>query len=143
MINQYNDILHLPYPTSKKRTPMPRSHRAAQFAPFAALTGHDGAVKEVARLTSEKVELDESSMDRLNEKLQLLREHRLHQPVVRITHFQEDEKKSGGAYVTTEGIIKKTDDYQCIVVLTSGILISISNILAIECDELFCQYEGF
>ena len=143
MSDNYRDILHLPHPTSKKRPPMPRSHRAVQFAPFAALTGHDVAVREVARLTTDKVELDDSSMDRLNEKLQLLRQHRLNQPVVRITHFQKDEKKSGGTYVTTEAVIKKIDDYQSRLVMINGTLIHVSDILDIECDELFSQYEGF
>lgn len=143
MSDNYNDIMHLLYPKSKKRSPMPRSHRAVQFAPFAALTGHDGAVREVARLTTDKIELDQSSIDRLNEKLHILRKHRLTQPRVTITHFQQDEKKSGGAYVITKGVIKKIDDYQRIVVMTSGMLISISDILEIECEELFGYEEGF
>ena len=143
MTDKYNDILHLPYQKSKKRPPMSNSHRAAQFAPFAALTGHDMAVKEVARLTVDKVELDESSLNRLNEKMQLLKEHLLNQPMVTITHFQHDEKKSGGAYVTTDGYVKKIDDYHNILEMRQGILISFSDILDIECHELFCHDEAF
>ena len=132
-MNKYNDILHLPYQKSKNHPPMLNSHRAAQFAPFAALTGHDMAVKEVARLTADKVELDESSINRLN---------LLNRPRVTITYFQHDEKKSGGAYVTTNGYVKKIDDYQNILVMREGTLISFSDIFDIECHELFCD-EGF
>ena len=142
MNHKYSDILHLPYQKSKNHPPMLNSHRAAQFAPFAALTGHDRAVREVARLTADKVELDESSLNRLNEKIQLLKEHLLNRPRVTITYFQHDEKKSGGAYVTTNGYVKKIDDYQNILVMREGTLISFSDIFDIECDELFCD-EGF
>ena len=93
MTDKYNDILHLPYQKSKKRPPMSNSHRAAQFAPFAALTGHDMAVREVARLTVDKIELDESSITRLNEKIQHLKKHLPNRPRVTITYFQHDEKK--------------------------------------------------
>ena len=140
--DKYSDIIHLPYQKSKKRPPMLNSHRAAQFAPFAALTGHDMAVKEVARLTVDKVELDESSITRLNEKIQLLKEHLLNQPMVTITYFQHDEKKSGGAYVTTNGYVKKIDDYHNILEMRQGTLISFSDILDIQCYELFCHEEG-
>lgn len=142
-MNKYSDILHLPYQKSKKRPPMLNSHRAAQFAPFAALTGHDMAVREVARLTADKVELDESSITRLNEKIQLLKKHLLQRPMVTITYFQHDEKKSGGAYLTTDGYVKKIDDYHNILVMGQGTLISFSDIFDIECDELFCDDEGF
>ena len=121
---------------------MLNSHRAAQFAPFAALTGHDMAVREVARLTVDKVELDESSITRLNEKIQLLKEYLLNQPMVTITHFQHDDKKSGGAYVTTDGYVKKIDDYHNILEMSQGTRISFSDILDIECHELFCDDEG-
>ena len=142
MNDNYSDMLHLPHQKSKKRPHVPISHRAAQFAPFAALTGHDRAIREVARLTTDKVELDQCSLDRLNEKLQLLRMNLPHQPVVSIAHFQQDEKKLGGAYLTTKGIVKKIDDYQNLIVMTSGTVISITDIFDIECHELFCYYEG-
>lgn len=143
MSDQYSDIIHLPHQTSKRRPHMSISHRAAQFAPFAALTGYNMAVREVARLTADKVELDESSVDMLNAKLQILKEHLPDAPRVRITHFQPDEKKSGGAYVTTEGFVKKIDEYNNIVVMMQGIQIPISEIFDIKCHELFCHYEGF
>ncbi|EGC92669.1 YolD-like family protein [Turicibacter sanguinis] len=143
MTDKYSDIIHLPYQKSKKRPPMLNSHRAAQFAPFAALTGHDMAVREVARLTVDKLELDESSITRLNEKIQRLKEHLLNQPRVTITYFQHDEKKSGGVYVTTDGYVKKIDDYHNTLVMSQGTLISFSDIFDIECHELFCHDESF
>lgn len=143
MSHQYSDIIHLPHQTSKRRPHMSISHRAAQFAPFAALTGHDMAVREVARLTTDKAELDESSIDILNVKLQILKEYLPHRPMVRITYFQPDEKKSGGAYVTTEGCMKKIDEYNNIVVMMQGIQIPISEIFDIKCHELFGHDEGF
>ena len=143
MSHQYSDIIHLPHQTSKRRPHMSISHRAAQFAPFAALTGHDMAVREVARLTTDKAELDESSIDILNVKLQILKEYLPHRPMVRITYFQPDEKKSGGAYVTTEGCRKKIDEYNNIVVMMQGIQIPISEIFDIKCHELFGHDEGF
>ena len=85
---------------------MLNSHRAAQFAPFAALTGHDRAVREVARLTADKVELDESSINRLNEKIQLLKEHLLNRPRVTITYFQHDEKNHNIAYLNAHHLLK-------------------------------------
>ena len=143
MTDKYSDISHLPYQKSTQRPPMLNSHRAAQFAPFAALTGHDMAVREVARLTVDKLELDESSITRLNEKIQRLKEHLLNQPRVIITYFQHDEKKSGGVYVTTDGYVKKIDDYHNTLVMSQGTLISFSDIFDIECHELFCHDESF
>ena len=122
---------------------MLNSHRAAQFAPFAALTGHDMAVREVARLTADKIELDESSITRLNEKIKLLKEHLLNQPMVTITYFKHDEKKSGGAYVTTDGYVKKIDDYHNILEMREGTRIFFSDIFDIKCHELFYQDEAF
>ena len=143
MTDKYSDIIHLPYQKSKKHPPMLNSHRAAQFAPFAALTGHDMAVREVARLTVDKLELDESSINKLNEKIQRLKKHLLHRPRVTITYFQHDGKKSGGAYVTTNGYVKKIDDYHNILEMREGTRISFSDILDIECHELFRHDEAF
>ena len=143
MNHKYSDILHLPYQKSTNHPPMLNSHRAAQFAPFAALTGHDMAVREVARLTVDKVELDESSINRLNEKIQRLKKHLLNQPRVTITYFQHDEKKSGGTYLTMDGYVKKIDDYHNILEMSQGTRISFSDIFDIQCHELFYHDEAF
>lgn len=97
--HRYDDMLHLPHPTSQKHPRMPISDRAAQFSPFAALTGHEAAVKETARLTDQKIELDESKKAILDAKLQMIVEQIKSQPIVTITYFVPDEKKAGGAYL--------------------------------------------
>ena len=109
--------------------------RAAQFAPFAALTGYDDAVKETARLTDKKVELDEYSKDALNERLNMIQDAIDEQPEVSITYFLLDKKKSGGAYVTATDRVKKIDEYENIVLLQDGTKIPIDDIAEIVGEE--------
>ena len=99
---KYSDIINLPHPESRTHPRMPRSDRAAQFAPFAALTGYDDAVAEAGRLTSSKIELDENELERLDRALAYLTEHQAAHPAVTVTYFVPDDKKSGGAYFTRE-----------------------------------------
>ncbi|WP_313560036.1 hypothetical protein [Ruminiclostridium cellobioparum] len=132
MTDKYDDIIHLPHHTSSKHPRMSSLNRAAQFAPFAALSGYDDAVKETARLTDERVELDEYTKNILSNKLQLIAERFTEQPEVVITYFQPDQKKDGGDYVTATGIVKKIDEYNRIVVMTNGIEIPIEEIINIE-----------
>jgi hypothetical protein len=106
--------------------------RAAQFSPFAALTGHGDAIKETARLTDGKVELDEYMKDILSNKLQIIADRLIEQPEIVITYFQPDEKKDGGAYVTAAGTVKKIDEYDRIVVMTDRASIPIDEIISIE-----------
>ncbi len=106
-MNEFDDILNLPHPQSKTRRHMPVSDRAAQFASFAALTGHSAAIRETARLTDEKIELSEDDAEKLNRVLQEL--SLLHRPEIQVLYFVPDEKKSGGAYVTKRGILKRID----------------------------------
>jgi hypothetical protein len=115
---------------------MSRLNRAAQFAPFAALTGYDAAVKETARLTEGRIELGESAIAALDLKLSMLSDMIADHPEVAVTYFKPDDKKDGGAYVTATGTVKKIDDYERAVVLLSGDKIKIEDILDIEC-ELF------
>ena len=110
MTRKYDDILHLPHPTSKKHPRMPISDRAAIFSPFAALTGHAAAIQETARLTDQKIELDEDTKAELDRRQAILLEHIAEQPEVTITWFCPDEKKSGGAYVVTVGRLKRVDE---------------------------------
>ena len=114
--------------------------RAAQFAPFAALTGYDDAVKETARLTDKKVELDEYSKDALNERLNMIQDAIDEQPEVSITYFLLDKKKSGGAYVTATDRVKKIDEYENIVLLQDGTKIPIDDIAEIV-GEVFGALE--
>lgn len=129
---KYNDIIHLPRHVSKKHPPMPIIDRAAQFAPFAALTGHDAAIKETARLTDKRKELDEYEKDALNERLRLVAEQIDERPEIKITYFQPDDKKEGGAYVSVVGCVKKIDHYERMVCLEDGIKIPMEEIFEID-----------
>jgi hypothetical protein len=106
--------------------------RAAQFSPFAALTGYDAAIKETARLTDERVELDESMKDALSNKLQIIADRLKEQPEIAITYFQPDGKKNGGTYVTAVSAAKKIDKYERVVVMSDGIVIPIDEIISID-----------
>ena len=116
-MKKYEDIIGLSRPVSKKHPPMSRENRAAQFAPFAALTGFEGAIKETARVTGEKIELDETQKTFLDEKLKVLLREKT--PAL-FTYFQKDEQKEGGAYITVSGIVKKTDAYTHKIGLEDG-----------------------
>ncbi|NLU24171.1 MAG: YolD-like family protein [Clostridiales bacterium] len=132
MTGPYDDIIHLPHHVSATRPHMTAGDRAAQFSPFAALTGYDAAIKETARLTDKKLELDESMKDTLSKRLQIILSQIKERPEVSITYFQPDMKKSGGAYVTAIGTVKKIDEYERIVVMTDGTAIPIDEIIRID-----------
>lgn len=134
MKTKYEDIINLPRHVSKTRPQMPMSDRAAQFAPFAALTGYDDAVKETGRLTNDKIELEESSLNELNAKIQLLREKLADAPEVTFTYFRPDDRKDGGAYLTITGTVKKLDDYERLLVLQDRTKVPIDDILDISGD---------
>ena len=132
MSGPYDDIIDLPHPTSERHPRMSKVNRAAQFSPFAALTGYDAAVKETARLTDAKVELTEEEKSILDVKLQMLADRLVSQPTVKFTYFKPDQKKAGGAYLTVSGAVKKIDGFTGDIVLADGQRISIENILDIQ-----------
>ena len=132
----YDDIINLPRPVSKKHTPMSRIARAGQFAPFAALTGHDAAIKETARLTDKKLILTEDEQRELNERLQILTENAKEKPLISVNYFIPDENKAGGRYDVYTGNIRKVDDGEFCVIFTDGTKIAISDIYSIE-GEIF------
>ena len=134
MNGPYDDIINSPHHVSPTRPRMPLETRAAQFSPFAALTGYDEAVKETSRLTDERIELDENEMDLLDMKLHILTDRIKDRPKVSITYFVEDEKKDGGNYVTICDRVKKVDSFQRFIVFDNGKRIKIHDILDIECD---------
>ena len=136
MTGPYDDIIDLPYPVSATRPRMSIANRAAQFSPFAALTGYDAAISETARLTSERIELDEGDIAILDGKLSILKDMIADHPDIAVTYFQADKKKAGGSYVTVSGAVKKIDDYEGAIVLMNGKKITIEDIIGIEC-ELF------
>lgn len=136
MGNQYDDILHLPHPTSQRHPRMPIADRAAIFSPFAALTGHAAAIQETARLTDQRLELDEDTKAALDQKQQILEDCLAEQPEVTVTWFLPDERKAGGSYVTTVGRLKKTDNVERLMILTDGTKIPLDDILDIESEWL-------
>ena len=111
---------------------MPLRDRAAQFAPFAALTGHDAAIKETARLTDERLELSEEVITQLNEKINIIRNNIGIEQKVSITYFIPDAKKAGGSYVTYSGIVKKIDEYEHTIIMTDQTVIPIEQISEIR-----------
>lgn len=135
MIDQYGDIIHLPHHVSKTRPQMSTQDRAAQFSPFAALTGYDAAILETGRLTEEKSELGEEARAILDRKQKYLAEIIDTKPEVTVTYFVPDEKKSGGAYSTVTGFLKRIDEYERVLVLTDGRKIQLDAIFDIESDE--------
>lgn len=139
-IYQYEDIIDLPHHQSITRPHMSNYDRAAQFSPFAALTGHDEAIEETARLTDRKIELDEYTKEDLNKKLQIIGDTL--KTEVTITYFQPDEKKSGGAYLTITGCVKRIDVYEQTVVFKDKTAIPIDQISDIE-SGLFRGMELF
>lgn len=136
MTDSYDDIIHLPRPVSKTRPRMAPIARAAQFSPFAVLTGYEAAIQETARLTDARVELDESMQETLRARLQIIEERIKESPKVTITYFQPDPKKTGGAYIKVCGHVRKVDEYERILVLGGGQEIPIDEIIDIQ-GELF------
>ena len=132
--HQYDDIINLPHHVSATRPQMSMINRAAQFSPFAALTGYDAAIRETGRLTDSRIELSEDSRTDLDRKQQLLSDRLAEHPEVSVTYFVPDRKKAGGAYVTVTGNVKKLDDLQRLMVLTDGTVVPVDEILALESD---------
>ena len=140
MNGKYDEIMRLPHHVSKTRPQMPMSDRAAQFAPFAALTGYDSAIKETGRLTDERIELDVEALSALDMKYQLLMEALDEAPEVTITYFQPDERKAGGKYVSAVGAVKKIDDFERRITMRDGTRIPMDDVLSID-GELFLSLE--
>ena len=137
---KYDEIIKLPHHVSKTRPQMPMSDRAAQFAPFAALTGYDSAIKETGRLTGKKIELDEEALTALNMRYQLLMDALDEEPEVEITYFKPDERKAGGEYVSVIGAVKKVDDFERLITMQDGTKIPMDDVLSID-GELFSILE--
>lgn len=129
---RYDDIINLPHHVSAVHPRMPIMERAAQFSPFAALTGYGDAVRETSRLTDMRTELDEDAKEILDEKLRMLQERIEEYPEAAITYFQPDHRKAGGTYITAAGRIKKIDGYERIVVMQDGRKIPVGEITEIE-----------
>ena len=128
-MSRYDDIINLPRPVSKKHKPMSIANRAAQFAPFAALVGYDEVIVETGRQTSERIELNEDQMSRINEQLIYLIENK--EVCATYTLYKKDEKKKGGSYVSLDGCIKKYDTDNRRIILEDKTAIYIEDIVSI------------
>ena len=136
----YDDIINLPHHISSVHPPMLVADRAAQFMPFAALTGFGDAIEETGRLTEKRPELEEDAIEGLEEKLRYLREHMKEHPEISVTYFQPDARKAGGAYVTATGRIKRIDLYEQVFVMEDGTWIPMKSVVGIE-GEVFSGLE--
>ena len=136
MKNPYEDMIDLPHHTSATRPRMSPYNRAAQFSPFAALSGYEEAIAETGRLTDQRIELDEYGKADLNERMAIIQANLKERPEITITYFQADPRKSGGTYVSGLGIVMKIDPHQRVLIMQDGVRIRIEDILRIE-GELF------
>lgn len=136
---RYDDIIHLPHHVSNVHPPMAISVRAAQFLPFAALSGFEGAIRETGRLTEQRVELEEDARALLDEKLMEIQADLARHPKgaqqVKITFFVPDERKEGGTYITVTGGLKRVDTDAGTLVMQDGRRIAAEDIL----DISFCH----
>ena len=136
MSNKYDDMIDLPHYTSIKHPRMSIESRAAQFAPFSALSGYGDAIKETARLTDERIEIDDSLREILNNKLKIIEENISLNPNVTLTYYIPDSKKSGGKYVTHNCIVKKVDSINEIIITVDNKKIPMKEIIDISSDIL-------
>lgn len=135
-IHKYDDIIHCSRPVCKRHPPMSMRERAAQFSPFAALTGHSAAIRETARLTEDRRELDEDEKNLINEKLKFIQQH-IHERVpVTISYFVPDERKQGGEYVTRTEVIKKIDVQEHAIILQDDTVIFMEQIRELDSERL-------
>ena len=133
----YEDIINLPPHISKKHPQPSMMDRAARFAPFAAITGYEEMVLEEARVTEDRIDLDEETLSLLNEKLSMIQEFLYDEPQIKITYFEPDKKKTGGAYVSITGVVKRIDEYERLVIMTDGKKIRIEDIYGLESDLFY------
>jgi hypothetical protein len=129
---KYDDIINLPHPNSAKHPRMSLYDRAAQFSPFAALTGHEEAIEETARLTDTRTDLDEDMLAGLDEKIRIIRENLDSDLEVTVSYFVPDERKNGGSYRDYTGIVKKIDEYEQAIIMSDRTVIPISRIRGID-----------
>lgn len=134
-MSRYDDIIHLPHYQSERRAKVPLYDRAAQFSPFAALTGYEAVIEETGRLTDRQVDLDEGSIAMINESLRILQERSDRENVVTAVWFVPDERKSGGTYEKKTGTVKKVDAYEQCLVFTDGTRIPFDCLLELSVSE--------
>ena len=130
--HRYDDVINRQHPTSKKHPRMSNMNRAAQFAPFAALTGYEESIEETARLTDRKIELSEEEIAEINENLNIIQENIKARPEVTITYFQPDERKEGGAYITVTGKVRRIDEVNRVMVFEDERIVWIESMINVN-----------
>ena len=136
MSGKYDDIIHLPHHVSQTHPRMPMQDRAAQFSPFAALTGYGAVIRETGRLTERRPELDEDAKSELDRRIALLSTLLESRPLVTLTYFQQDARKEGGACLTITGIVRKIDEYHRILITENGRQVPIHDLLSLDGEWL-------
>ena len=131
-MSRYEDIIHLPHHVSSRRARMSNYDRAAQFSPFAALTGYDAAVCEAGRLTEQPVTLTESAVEELNAVLCRIQAQLPAEIAVRVVHFCPDDRKDGGAKRVLTGIVRKVDVHRQILLLDTGREVALDSVMELE-----------
>ncbi|MDD6858755.1 hypothetical protein ACTNBM_02935 [Lachnospiraceae bacterium HCP1S3_C3] len=131
-IHKYDDIINLPHHVSSTRPHMSIEERAAQFSPFAALTGHEDAIKETARQTEREIILDENELEILDEKLKAILSDKSDNKNIKVVYYVPDENKNGGKYVECSGRVKKMDEYRHVLVMEDGTEINVGRIVDIQ-----------
>lgn len=136
MSGKYDDIINLPHHVSETHPQMSMRNRAAQFSPFAALSGHSDAIHETARYTDDFQGVDESNVEALNQRIAMILDKINEHPQITVTYFKPDEKKEGGSYTLKTGNIKRVDDYEHVLQFTDNEKIPIQSIFNID-GEMF------
>lgn len=131
----YDDIINLPHYVSKKRPQMSREARAAQFAPFAALTGYGDAVEETARIVGKKIDVDEEMKAIINDKLNIINSHITDKPEVNFTYYVPDKKKDGGSYISITGNVRQIDVVNGVIILSNKKKINLSDLIGVNILE--------
>ena len=135
MSGKYDDIIDLPHHVSINHAPMPARDRAAQFSPFAALTGYEELIDETGRETSPRLSSDEHRQNELDRRMAYLRAHLPERPEVELTCFVPDERKTGGSYEAIRGIVRRIDDYAQKLTFTDGRSVHIRDVWDVEILE--------
>ena len=135
MNEKYEDMLYLEPPVSKIHRKMSISERAAQFMPFAALTGYEDLIRESSRITQKRIELSETEIEELKNNLEILHEHEKEKPMIKVMYFLHDLKKSGGSYQTVEKHLHRIDDIEKKIIFKDRTTIQFEEIISIEYEE--------
>lgn len=136
MSGKYDDIIHLPHHVSQTHPQMSMHDRAAQFSPFAALTGYGAVIRETGRLTETRPELDEDAKSELDRRIALLSALLENRPLVTVTYFQPDARKEGGACLTITRVVQKFDEYHRVLVMEGGLQVPISDLISLDGEWL-------